>query len=166
MAKIIINSSPFHSKSVITEEQAQACRSVFDYAARAGRAWKTDWLASQSAFTFKDGMSPAMVRHYAGELRSVGEYIARVGYTVGLTWHAAASNSRGSHMVKRDITADQRKVHAAALEKARAAGVAATGYTWASQTAFLATDDGKGHLADALAEIEAAAAEKPKKGSK
>lgn len=166
--KIEVTSSPFHRKAALSEAEAAACRAVYDAAARAGRAWKSDWLASQTDFTFKAGMSAAMMRHYAGELRSIGEYIARCGWAVGLTWHAAASNSRGSHMVKRDITAADRKIHAAALEKARAAGVVGTGYTWAAQTAFLNGDEGKGHLAAAVAEIEAAAeaakAEKPKKG--
>lgn len=152
-----IKSSPFHSKETLSQVDAMYCVGVFKYAQSKGRAWKTDWLSTQTDFVFDKKLVPSVVRHYAGELRSIGEYVSREGWRIGLTWNAAASNSRGGHNIKRDIGAEERQLHRAAVELARKRHGAFAGNTWAAQTTFLRDDDkGKVALAEAKSAIEQA----------
>lgn len=152
---ILIKNSPFHSKAVLTQVEAVACVNVYKFAQAKGRAYKTDFLASQTDFTFDKKLAQSVVRHYVGELRAVGEYVNREGWRIGLTWNDAAANSRGGHNVKRDISAADRMVHRQAVEIARKTHGAFAGNTWSAQTAFLRDDDkGKAALNAAKAAIE------------
>jgi hypothetical protein len=161
-AQINIKASPFHCKETLSQVQAVACVAVYKYAAAKGRAYKTDWLNTQSDFSFDKKLAASVVRHYVGELRAVGEYIAREGWRMGLTWNDAAANSRGGHNVKRDISRDEREVHRQAVEIARKTHGVFAGNTWSAQVAFL-RDDEKGKAALDTAKAAIVAAEKAAK---
>jgi hypothetical protein len=164
MNAIVITKSPFHSKETLTMAQAHACTSVFQFAGSRGRAWKTDWLQTQTEFVFDKKLSAASIRHFAGELRNIGEYITRQGYTIGLRWHDAAANSRGGHNIKKDTDPTERRIHTLAVDTARKMYDKTPPNTLTAQVLFLRNDEkGTAALARAKSQIEQAEKEARRK---
>lgn len=152
MTTITITGSLHHADSrKMSKEEANIALKVFQFAQKAGRAYKVDLLNSdlyKKHIKFSDGTKLEKVKHIIGELRNAGEFINREGWKEGLTFGEACKNSRGGHNIKRDIEEVKRALHRKALLVA--GGDALRRSTWASQTAYLnETEEGKTALKEA-----------------
>lgn len=144
-------------KRIMTKEESEIAVAVFQFAAKAGHAYKKLLLESdlyKKQIKFKEGTKMDKVYHIFGELRNAGEFVTREGWKEGLSFGKACKNSRGGHNIKKDIPAEKRELHRKAL--LLAGGLAEVKGTWAAQTAYLnETEEGKNAVELALKELEA-----------
>lgn len=156
MNKLKVTFSPFHSNSLVSREYADAAIRLYKFANSIGRSYKDKYLSDSSIceFEWDANKSISIIKHQLGEMRNIGEYFNRVGYKEGITYNIAASNSRGGHNIKKDISADNREIHRIAMQNLVDNGLSIRANTWSAQTALLNKDDNKFAVDNALKIIE------------